>query len=88
MPDQAKVEILSRLRTKAGYWQLLLDDGDNTLAVWSARGTDSLCWDPGHTGGSLVQDLHRQNCTALECAGNLTLPVSGLKKLIIIVEAD
>lgn len=50
------------------------------LAVWSARGTNSICWDPGHTGGSLAQDLHRQKCVASERAVNLTLPVSGLKK--------
>lgn len=80
MPDQAKAEILSRFRTEVGHWQVLLDNGENTVAAQSARGPNSICWNPGHTGGSLAQDLHRQKCIASACAGNLPLPVSGLKK--------
>lgn len=59
---------------------MLLDNGENTAAAQSARGPNSICWDPGHTGGSLAQDLHRQKCIASDCAGSLPLPVSGLKK--------
>lgn len=57
-----------------------LDNGVDALAVLSARGTRCSCWDPDHAGGSLAQDLHRQNCTASECAGNFSPPASGGSK--------
>lgn len=86
MPDQANVEVFSGLRTKDGYWQVLLDNGVDALAVLSARDTHCSCWDPGHNGNSLPQDLHRQNCTASECAGDFAPPASGGNKQIVTVD--
>lgn len=45
---------------------MLQDNGGNVPAAWSAGGSNSICWDPGHTESSLKQDLHRQKCSATE----------------------